>query len=65
VGKANGSRERAADGVPTTKRHGGHGAKGAFAHPTNSRIALNVARDARKKKAAIAAASFFLSLIRY
>jgi hypothetical protein len=37
-------------------KNGGHGAKGAFAHPTNA---------ARKKKAADAAASFFLSLSRY
>jgi hypothetical protein len=37
-------------------KNGGRGAKGAFAHLTNA---------TRKKKAADAAASFFLSLIRY
>jgi hypothetical protein len=42
VGKANASRQCAPDGVPTIQREdidskdGGHGAKSAFAQPTDS-----------------------------
>jgi hypothetical protein len=43
VSKANGLRECAPDGVPTIYHidlwlDGGHGAKSAFAHPTNLRF---------------------------
>jgi hypothetical protein len=54
VGKVNGTRECAPDDVPTLLE--AQEIRGAFAHPANA---------TRKKKAAVAAASFFLSHIRY